>query len=481
MINGLGPDKRQTMYKNDILDVEKLVKILPSTINFYEPIDINTIKESAKVTLEVVILSYIETLNDDEKLCFTVSCGGKELNAVIKNHPSIKKKVNPGKKIKIYGFFDLDSKEIDIETMFDINEDVFESIYEVGGLASSLIQNFTEKGLQILGTVRNEIPTYIKEKLGVKTYLSILNDIHMPKSQEIFMKAIKNYTYEIFFNFFVSYYYYIVSTSTKRIEENKLDPVKVNSVINSFDDFATIEKKKNINEILNEFKKPFYTNIVLENFTNEDKVFATMALIITKVSMKKQVVIIAKENFELYTSLKEELLKYNVKVDIMARKGRNKENFSQFNSGKYDVLITPPVNFETISTQDVGLVICDDEQLNIFKRYSLNCNNTDSLFFTKTKYGRGINKQIFKNIDIINLEVENKSLKDVMFDNLLNNENYKILYNLLDEECVNELINSSSIDAYDFIVNKRFKEDKNNYEYFKKLIDDLVNVVPIKK
>lgn len=473
MIKGLGPTFRQTMYKNGVFDVEQLIKILPSKIEFCEPVDFDSITKSGNTTLEVTILTYIEPVGDDEeRLHFTVSCG-REVKATVKSNPSIKKQLIPGKKIKIYGFFNLEEDSIEIETIFDINDKIFKTFYEVGDLPSSQIKNFSEKGLHILTDFSKEIPDYIKEKLGVVSYSSILQDIHMPKSCDGFVRAIKNYTYEIFFNFFTSYYYYVLSTTTPRNENEKLDPIKINAAISLFGDFATIEKKKNLNEILKEFKKPFYTNLLLENYSNEDKKLAVITSIITKVSMKKQVVIITKENFELYTSMKEDLASLNIKVDVMARKGRNKENFTQFNTGKFDVLITPPVNFETLETKDVGLVICDSEIFDFSKRYSLNCNNTDTIFLTQTKLTSKIDKQILKNISVINLDEEEKTLKEIIFTNFLSNPNYGIIDELLNDDDIRDIIVRSSYDSYDFIKNKRFKEDKKSFDYFKKLMNEL--------
>lgn len=473
MIKGLGPTFRQTMYKNGVLNVEQLVKILPSKIEFFEPSKLSTINKSEFVTLEVSVTTYIENADDSEKLNFTVNCDGEIVNASVKSRYFYKKQLIPGKKLRIRGFFDVDNRSIDIDTIFDIDAKIFQTFYEVGDLPSSQIHNFSEKGLTILNEFDNEIPACIKEKLGVKSYSDILVDIHLPKSCEVFIKALENYTYELLFNFFISYYYYILSTSLPRSEECNFDINKISAVINDFG--ITQEQKKNLNLLLNEFKKPFYTNVLFENICEEDKKITTLISIISKVSLKKQIVIIAKENFEYYKELKEILLKYHIKTDIMARKGRNKENFESFNTGKYDVLITLPVNFETLSTKDIGMIICDDESFEVANRLKLNCNNADTLFYTNSTLSNNFNRKIFKNITPLNEKSDDSSIKDTIFNNILTSDNYSILSDLLEKESIERIVDESSIDAYDFIKNKKFKENKENFEYFKKLMDSLSN------
>ncbi len=475
MIKGLGPAFRQTMYKSGVNDVEQLVKILPSKIDFFVPVKLNTIVESSYVTLEITVLTYNEGSDSAEKINFTVRCDDIVINASIESKYYYRKQLMPGKKFKIRGFFDVNTKCIDVESLFDIDSKIFQTSYEVGDLPSSQINNFTEKGLTILNEYSNEMPSYINKKIGISSYSDILNDIHMPKSSDIFVKALKNYTYEIIFNFFTSYYYYIMSTSTQRTEENAFDSNKINSYITSNATELNVNQKKVLNELLKEYKRGIYTNIVVENYSEIDKKIISLISIISKVSMKKQIIIVTKENFEFYTNLKEELLNHNIKVDIMARKGRNKENFESFNSGKYDVLVTPPVNFDTLNTQSVGLIVCDEENFDISKRFSLDCNNSDTVFFSKSSLNDNLDKEILKNMTILSMDEKTNNFKDSIFKNILNNPNYKIIYGLLSETDIKKIVIECTNDAFDFIKNKKFKENKENYNYLKKIIDNLKN------
>lgn len=471
MIKGLGPTFRQTLYKNGILDVEQLLRNLPSKIQFFEVSNLSSIKESSTVTLVVTVATYFDSSNEEETFNFSVNCEGKMINASIKNSYYNKKQLIPGKKIKIRGYFDIKNDCIEVETIFEVNSDFFETFYELGDLPSSQVHNFSEKGLAILSQFPNELPNYINEKIGVKNFMEILSDIHIPKSSDSFIKALENYTFEMFFKYFTCYYYYIVSTSLTRQEEISFDLSKITSAIADFESLFTSIHKANLNFILKEFKKPFYTNILIENSNDIDKEISTIISIVSKVSLKKQVVIITKENFDFYSNLKEKLVKRNIKVDIMARKGRNKENFESFNSGKYDVLITQPVNFETIDTKRIGLVINDFDDFFVNKRFSLNCNNTDTIFYSKSSLGKNLDASLFKNLNSFNNSEYTSSIKDVIFENLLHDKKFKILNELIDEQKFIEVIRFSSELAFDFVKNKKFKDNKENLDYFKKVID----------
>lgn len=470
MIKGLGPTFRQTLYKNGVLDVEQLVKILPSKVEFLETVKFDSLKMDVKSTLEVTVLTYGELVNDSENSTFSVNCEGNILTVNMKYHYSQSKILTPGKKIKILGVLDSKTNIFEIENFFDIELESFRCTYDVAGLPSSQIQNFSEKGLLILNKFENELPMYIKNKLGISSYSSILSDIHSPNSKNTFINGLKNYTYEMLFSFFTSYYYYILSTSLLRKDEEALGGVRINTVMSEFSD-VSVNLKKSLNELLKNFKKNVYTNLLMENSTELDKKIISVISIVSKIAMKKQVVIIAKENFEFYVNLKEELLKYNIKMDVMARKGRNKENFESFNTGKYDVLITLPVHFDTLNTNSVGLVIVDEEDFEIGRRFAINCNNCDTIFLTKSSLGNPINNELFKNIFSLNTTSEVYSLKDIIFNNLFKSDNYNIIKEMLSDDDIKEIVKNVSIDSFDFIATKRFKENKENYDYLKKIID----------
>lgn len=466
MIMGLGRSYQQILFKNNINDVEQLVRFLPSKITFFNAVSLGSIKENENVNINGQIVSNVINF-DEENLKFKFKSDDIIVECMIKNSHLLKKHLLTGKVLKINGFYSKTSNLFTISKIFDEDEKNYEVEYTMNDINSSLMEKFIEKGLDILTQYHNELPQYIKEQNGYTSYKEVLRNIHIPSSKEVFDKALCDYTYEILFNLFTKYYYYILSTSLQRSEDS-YDLDRISSVINEFKEQITAENKNITNLILKECKKNIYSNVLIENKAMEDKFLITLLTTVAKVSTKSQVVIISKENFDDYAALKPILSKYGIKTEIMTKKGKNKENFTGFNSGSFDVVVTQPVNFSTLNTSKTRLIIIDSENFNINTRFDLNCNNSDTLYFTKTNFGANLDKDIFKNITLVSEKEHN--FVNSFYENYLASENFDIIKNLISNETMLGILKKSANDAFEFIKTKKFTLAANS-SYFKKNIE----------
>lgn len=466
MIMGLGRSYQQIFIKNNIDNVEQLVRFLPSKITFFNPIKIELIKDNENATILGQIISNIVNV-DSENLKFKFKSDEIVIECMIKNTHLLKKHLLTGKTLKINGVYNKEKNLFFVNKIFDEDEKHFQIDYNLDGLNSSLHEKFVEKGLLILSDYENELPQYIKEKNGYNNFKDVLINLHKPRNEDVFKKALCDFTYEIVFNLFTKFYYYILSTSLQRVEDS-YDLTRISSVIADIKDELTQDKKDKINLILKECKKNIYSNVIVENMCLEQKILTTLLVSVAKVSTKSQVIIVAKENFDDYAALKPILNKYGIKTEVMTKKGKNKENFSNFNSGSCDVVLTQHVNFSTLNTNKTRLIIIDDSNFNINTRFELNCNNSDTLYFTKTKFGSNINKDIFKNVTLLS-EVEHNFVNS-FYENYLYNENFNIIKNELTNQKILEILETAAVDAYDFIKSKKFTAPGNNI-YFKKNIE----------
>ncbi len=468
MIKGLGRTYQQLLVKNNISNVEQLLRLLPSKISFFEVADITKIKDKELVTIEGQIVSNIVDF-DENMLKFKFKSSNTVIECTIEKAHLLKKYLLTGKVLKILGSYDRSTCFFHICRIFEEDCYSYETNYSISEINSSLIEKFIEKGLIITDNFDNEMPTYIKEKLNFQSFKDILLRIHSPKSETDFVDAVKIYTYEILFALFSKYYYYILSTSLQR-DELEYDLSRIREVIEDFNDEITPEKRQQFNFILKECKKNIYSNIIMENISENDKILTALVTAVAKISTKKQVVIVSKENFDLYASLKNILNKYNIKTEVMTKKGKNKENFENFNSGKFDLLITQPVNFSTLNTKNVRLIIIDEDLFKINSRFCLNCNNTDTIFLTKTKFGKNIEKDLFKNFTMIS--EDESDFVDSFYENFFYRDNYEIVKQFITNQDMLNLIRECANDAFDFIKNKKFTLSKENSIYLKKIIEN---------
>ncbi len=466
MIMGLGRSYQQILIKNKIDDVEQLLRFLPSKIDFFNATSINLIKENQNVTIKGQIVSNIINY-DDENLKFKFKSDEVVIECMIKNSHLLKKHLLTGKILKINGMYSKDTNLFTIFQVFDEEEKHFEIEYDMQNINSSQMEKFIQKGLNILNNYDNELPQYIKNKSGYSNFKDVLLNIHNPKSSDIFVKALCDYTYEIIFNLFVKYYYYILSTSLQR-DENPYDLTRISTVISDYKSELLDENKSIINNILKEFKRNIYSNVIVENKTMDEKFLITLLTIVAKVSTKSQVILVSKENFGAFTELKSILSKYGMKAEIMTKKGKNKENFSTFNSGSCDVVITQPVNFSSLNTTNTRLIIIDSNEFNTNNRFDLNCKNADTLFFTNTKFGANLDKDIFKNVTVFSKDEHN--FVNSFYENYFYSENFEIIKKSVKNEKILEILKNAAEDAYDFIKTKKFTLAENSL-YFKKIIE----------
>lgn len=466
MIKGLGRSYQQILFKNNISNVEQLIRLLPKKIKFTEIIDINEVKNDGTIAVEGTILTNVDFLNDD-MLQFKIKTSNKVLNCNIKKSNYTKKQLLTGKTFKFLGYFECVNDEMEIFNICDINDKNFEIEYNIPEIQSSLIEKFILKGMENLEKYSNELPIYIKNEMNYTDYSDIMKKIHSPVSKEDFNEGLSLYSYELFFNFFVKFYYYIFSTSLQR-EDNPYDLTRINQLKEEFGIQFTDSIKNKINFLLKECKKSCYNNIIIENL-DEDKFLVLLFTIVAKVSTKKQVVIVTKNEYDFYSNYKVILQKYNIKMDIMTKKGKNKDNFENFNSGKFDVLLTSNVNFETLNTNNIGMIIIDDEEFNLNNRSCIKSSNSDTVFITKTNFGTNFDSSLLKNFSILSDGIVD--FTEEFLNIFLENNQYESLMKLLGKEEIEKNVKKSAETAYDFIKNKRFKESIENSIYFKNNIE----------
>ncbi len=456
VIKGLGPTYQQLLTNNDINNIYDLIKCLPQQVDFYLEKDINFIEVSDKISIIGTIIS--PTICKNKVLTVSINSNSKIIIAEFENSHLLKKKLAVGKQYKFYGYYDKRKNLLNVDKILDkkITTDIS---YDVNKVNTLHIESFIKNGLKFIDKPISKIPTEYLSRFNYKTYNEVLYDIHNPKDEFTYRNAYKCFVYDVLFSNFTKLYY-LLSIKHKRLNNNLICLDTRMKILQENIKTTNVTQEK-ISNIIKNFEKDIYQNILLEQIEDDDLLSILTQALLFKTINKKQVIIFSNKN-EYYSRVKEVLKSVNVNMAINS-------DVIGFNRGSVDIIVTSQKEYKLLNISNVDMIIIDNNTLDIGSRLLLNNCVCDTIFITNTSIKEIIDNEL--NIVSSNLYNKKDELYKSIYECYLSNYSYNEYEKNINIELLQELINIASLDAKDFILNKRYNDSKSKYNYLK---DNLV-------
>lgn len=455
-IKGLGLGNQQELFNNNIKNIEQLLKLLPSSIKFYEKIDIKDLNDDKYISITGTIISPLTTV-ENQILTFSINSKGENIIIYIKKQHLIKKQLSVGKIMQFNGMYKVNEKILYAETFFAA-EIKSKKEYELKNIHTAIVEKFINKGLIIFDNFV-DLPLEYNCKLYFNSYKDVLINIHLASNFKDYKKALEDYIYIELFDNLICFYYFIYSTKTYRREELDYHESKMNMVFNDNrldNDLDIIKKVDEINSIM---KSDEYKNILIENINDNNKKYLLTMIISAKVFIKKQVLIITKDAELLYDTINSSLNSYGINIECM----KLNSDCLDFNRGKVDVLVSTTANIDSLNTDSIGLVIVEGETFDVSSRLILNNCSCDNLFISNNNIGTYISEMSDK-LSIYNFSNNKEDFCTSVYKNYLYRNTYKS-YQYLSKEELRKIFMTALTDAECFIETKQFKSSKDNLSY----------------
>ena len=481
--NSMGPKTFQTLKKIGINTINDLINLFPRkylNFNITELID-------GDVFVSGTVFSDAKNTFVKKNMCYTsfdVSVNDKVLKVVIFNRAFLSPKIKEGNTIFIDGKYDSNSSKITANNLyFSIQENTFEPIYEVEGIASKVLKKTILCAIDEYSEgIHESLPKFIIEKYGLLNIIDSYKLIHNPSSQADIDNALKRFKYEEFLTFELKLQYLKYLNKNEKKTPKKWDINVIRDFIKTIPFEFSDAQKRVTNEIYKDLKSDYPMNRLVQGDVGSGKTIVA-ALAIYAVALDKYEAclmapteVLAYQHYENLSSL---FKNTPIRVGLLtsSTKGKKREELlDKIKNHEIDVIIGTHALFtEDIIYDNLGLVITDEQhRFGVNQRKSLREKgfNPDVLYLTATPIPRTLAISLFGDMDLSIIDELPKGRKEIKTKVVLE-DNIDACFNFIEKEVNNKhqiyvisplIEESKKLDLHDvFETLNVFKERFPNY------------------
>ena len=443
-IKGLGPSTINKLTKLNIYNTNDLINYYPYKYNIYTPNKLDDNNETLNINAKVVESPKVFFLRKNfTRLSFKALVGNILITVVIFNRHFLKQHLQPDKEICLIGKY---NKLKNTFTASDIllhplTETLIEPKYHLTDkLTNSIIHKI------ILSCLDKHENSSLPEKY-VEKYQLINNElsfkyIHNPKTIEQIKQAQTRIKYEELFNYMFKINYL---KQKRNIEENTIikefDKDKLNEFLNNLPFTLTIDQKKALEDIIEDFNKPKRMNrLVLGDVGSGKTIVAFLALYINYLAgyqgaFMAPTEVLAEQHMreakKLFPNLNIELL--TISVDKKAKK----EILTRLEANQIDIIIgTHALIEDSVLFNNLGLVITDEQHrfgVNQRKNLQNKGNLVDVIYMSATPIPRTLALTIFGDMEISEIKAKPAGRKEILTKQYSFKEIKEVLHKCLEE------------------------------------------------
>ncbi len=426
-IKGLGEKTIATLNKIGITNTKELIEYYPYRYNFYNPININELKdENSVVTINGIIentpkVRYIKrNLN---YLQFRIISNSKLINVVIYNRAFISRYMIPGKEICIIGKYNIKKNTFTANNIMleKLENNIIEPVYHLAyNIKSKILHNAINDALE-KEQIKETLPDYIIKKYSFINEFTAQKQIHNPTNIDELKQSKLVLIYKELFEFMIKINFLKIKRETN--EDNNIknvDVKKINKLIKELPFELTPDQKKVIDDIIKDFmSKKRMNRLIIGDVGSGKTIVAFLAIYINYLANYQSAFLAPTEILaeQHYINIKKYFPKFKAALlTSSTKKSERKTIIEKLNNNEINCIIgTHAIISEDVTFNNLGLVITDEQhRFGVEQRQNLQNKgkNVDVLYMSATPIPRTYALTIFGDMDISEIKTKPGGRKD---------------------------------------------------------------------
>lgn len=373
-LKGVGPKKQEALFDLDIHTIFDLLTYFPFRYDDFKVSNLSELKDQQLTTISGVVAAE-PTVNffgrKKNRLIFRLLVGRDVIPVTFFNQAWLKKQIEVDQKILVYGKFSASQKSLlGMKILKGNTSERFSPIYSVNSKITqkTLRQLITNAFKDYQSVITEFLPQWIIKKYRLESFLSVIKNMHFPKSPSDVKLAKRTAKFEEFFLFQMQLQT-IKNQHQKddnaRISADKLDLMPF---IDKLPYQLTAAQDRVVNEILADLHRPYTMNRLLQGDVGSGKTVVAAIAILATIWSKKQAVMLAPTEIlaEQHANGLAELFQ-NLGINVALLTGdtpqqARKQILPRIKDGSINLVIGTHALFQDkVKYHDLGLAVIDEQ------------------------------------------------------------------------------------------------------------------------
>lgn len=417
VLKGVGDKRVEALNELGIYTIEDLFTYYPFRFEDLTVKSIEEIEENEKVVLEGVAISEGTVSYFGRKrnrLTFRMNCDHVIVSVTFFNQPYLKKQIEAGKEIKVFGRWDAVRKQLNgIKILSTDLANNKEAIYHSSKkIRQSTLFKLIESAWKIYHeAIPEDLPDNIREKHHLLTRKDMIYRMHFPATKDDLEEA----RYSVIFREFFIYQLRMnwIKKQTKMPGSGSVtdyDVMQLKAFFESLPFELTRAQKRVVNEVCKDLKIPGQMFRLLQGDVGSGKTVVAASSILAAKTAGQQSALMAPTEIlatQHKQSLDDMFKKTPISIALLTGSTKRKERdiiLDKLKSGELDCIIgTHALIQEDVVFHSLGLVITDEQhRFGVNQRKTLREKglNPDVLFMTATPIPRTLSITAYGEMDV---------------------------------------------------------------------------------
>lgn len=301
VLKGVGPKRVADLATLGIDTIADLLTYYPSRYDNVTPVDLTTVKDRQKVTVQGKVVSEPLVTRYGyrrSRLALRVQVGQQVILVTFFNQPYLAKRIQLGQPVMVMGKWDAQRRQVTANKLLasgDEKKKESGAIYPVNkhirqGTLRGLIKQAYDEYHNVIPTL---LPTPIREHYRLLDRQTMIHDLHFPADAGKAQAARRTATYEEFFLFQLRLQ--AIRLARRRVDGNRIlyhnDELKEFIAGIGFE--LTNAQKRVVNEICRDLREPYQMNRLLQGDVGSGKTIVAAIAIYATISAGYQAALMA--------------------------------------------------------------------------------------------------------------------------------------------------------------------------------------------
>lgn len=421
-LKNIGPNREKEFNEINIFTIEDLIYFFPKSYKSREHIkSIVEIQPEEVVNIIGTIKGFVTNFNGTKNITkVKVSDNTGDIICVFNNQPYIKNTLKLGVSYMITGKVVLYNNIMLLSNPeYEKESNVTDAILPYYKFSSQKIIRKIIKGILTDLAIEDFMPNILKEKLGLKSFIHAVNNIHFPDSNKDLELAQKFFATEELL--ILQLKLFTLRCKFKKSTTINISLLHLNEIIEKIGFELTSSQKKALNEIVKDLQSGSRMYRLLQGDVGSGKTIIAIiaSFLVAKIEYQVAVMvpteILAKQHLQSFTEI---LTPLGISVQLLTANIKDRSIVSQnIKNGSANVIVaTHAAISENISFKNLGLVITDEQhRFGVAQREALakKGNNPHVMVISATPIPRTLALILYGDLDISTIEGLPKGRKPI--------------------------------------------------------------------
>lgn len=275
----------------------------------------------------------------------------------------------------------------------------------------------------VANEIKEEIPSYFKEKYKLLSHKEALLKAHFPKNEEDLRLAKRTLKYEEALSFSTKSALIRKNNKIQKKNDSKINIAELKGFIHSLPYSLLSDQKIALKEILNDMDSSFTMYRLIQGDVGTGKTLVSLLASYANYTRKKQTALLAPTESlakQHYANFKNLLKNTNVRVSLLIGSLSKEEKnsiYEKIENNEVDIIIgTHALFVDKLDYADLGLAIIDEQHkfgVNQRARLLNKGDNADLLLMSATPIPRTLSLSVYGDLDVSTLTSFPKGKRDV--------------------------------------------------------------------